>query len=144
MPAPNTKLRVQTVTIGILSERTAVNIETIRYYERIGVLPPPPRSTGGHRLYGEPHHRRLVFIRRARELGFSLEDVRALLGLAGGHNLSCSEVRALTRRHIEAIRTKIRDLRKLENTLSDLAARCHGGNVPRCPILETMNTEVRR
>jgi MerR family transcriptional regulator, mercuric resistance operon regulatory protein len=71
------------VTIGALSERTEVHIETIRYYERIGILPKPPRSAGGNRLYAEEYQRRLVFVRRARELGFSLEDVRALLRLTG-------------------------------------------------------------
>jgi MerR family mercuric resistance operon transcriptional regulator len=66
------------MTIGALSEHTEVNIETIRYYERIGILPNPPRSKGRHRLYAEEYQRRLVFVRRARKLGFSLEDVRAL------------------------------------------------------------------
>lgn len=138
MPQSNTKLRAETTTIGALSERTGVNIETIRYYERIGLLPAPPRSSGRHRLYGEPYRRRLTFIRRARELGFSLEEVRALLGLGGAHDLTCREVSTLTRQHIEAIRAKIRDLKKLERTLSDLAARCQGDDVPECPILETL------
>src|SRR5215510_12826753 len=114
MKTSNTKSRAATVTIGELSQRTGVNIETIRYYERIGLLPAPPRSAGRHRLYGEPYRRRLVFIRRARELGFSLEEVRALLCLGGAHALTCRDVRALTQHHIEAIRAKIRDLRKLE------------------------------
>jgi MerR family mercuric resistance operon transcriptional regulator len=138
MSQPNTKPPVDVVAIGALSERTGVNIETIRYYERIGLLPAPPRSSGRHRLYGEPYRRRLTFIRRARELGFSLEEIRALLGLGGAHNLTCREVSALTRHHIEAIRTKIRDLKRLERTLSHLAAQCHGDDVPECPILETL------
>ena len=70
------------LTIGRLSTRAAVNIETVRYYERIGLLPSPPRTEGGHRLYGEPHVKRLTFVRRARELGFTLEEIRALLRLA--------------------------------------------------------------
>jgi MerR family mercuric resistance operon transcriptional regulator len=138
MSQSNTKLRADVVAIGALSERTGVNIETIRYYERIGLLPAPPRSSGRHRLYGESYHRRLTFIRRARELEFSLEDVRTLLGLGGAHNLTCREVSVLTQHHIEAIRTKIRDLRKLERALSDLATRCRGEDVPECPILETL------
>jgi MerR family mercuric resistance operon transcriptional regulator len=140
MPSSNTKTRAAAAAIGALSERTGVNIETIRYYERIGLLPAPPRSAGRHRLYDEQHHQRLVFIRRARELGFSLDEVRALLGLSGGHGLTCREVNALTRHHVGSIREKIRDLKRLERTLSDLAARCEGQEVPECPILEALGT----
>jgi MerR family mercuric resistance operon transcriptional regulator len=135
----NTKMRAIPTTIGALSEGAGVNIETIRYYERIGLLPPPPRSAGRHRLYGDAHRQRLVFIRRARELGFSLEEVRALLGLGGGHGLACSEVRALTEHHIAAIRDRIRDLKRLERTLSALAGQCRGDTVPACPVLEALN-----
>ncbi len=140
MQSANTKTRAAPIAIGALSEGTGVNIETIRYYERIGLLPPPPRSAGRHRLYGEPHQQRLVFIRRARELGFSLEDVRTLLGLGCGHDMTCGEVRALTQHHIAAIRDKIRDLKRLERILSDLAARCRADEVPECPILESLAT----
>jgi MerR family mercuric resistance operon transcriptional regulator len=139
MRSTNTKMRAAPATIGTLSEGTGVNIETIRYYERIGLLPAPPRSAGRHRLYGEPHRQRLVFIRRARELGFSLEEVRALLGLGGGHGLTCGEVRALTQHHIAAIRDKVRDLKRLEHTLSDLATQCRADEVPACPILDALN-----
>jgi len=144
MSSVNTKARAAPATIGTLSESTDVNIETIRYYERIGLLPAPPRSAGRHRLYGEPHRQRLVFIRRARELGFSLEEVRTLLGLGGGHDLTCGEVRALTQHHIAAIRDKVRDLKKLERTLSDLAAQCKVDKVPDCPILDALNAGTRR
>jgi MerR family mercuric resistance operon transcriptional regulator len=139
MAQSNTKSRVDPIAIGALSERTGVNIETIRYYERIGLLPAPPRSAGRHRLYGEPHRQRLVFIRRARELGFSLDEVRALLGLGGGHDMSCGEVRTLTQHHIAATRDKVRDLKRLERTLSDLAAQCKADKVPDCPILDALN-----
>jgi MerR family mercuric resistance operon transcriptional regulator len=139
MPGLNTKMRATVMTIGTLSERAGVNIETIRYYERVGLLPAPPRSSGRHRLYDEPHRQRLVFIRRARELGFSLEEVRALLGLGGKHGLTCGDVRALTQHHIEAIRNKVRDLKRLERTLSALAAQCRADTVPECPILDALN-----
>jgi MerR family transcriptional regulator, mercuric resistance operon regulatory protein len=139
MPSLNTKMRVTVMMIGTLSERAGVNIETIRYYERVGLLPAPPRSAGRHRLYDEPHRKRLVFIRRARELGFSLEEIRALLGLGGKHDLTCGDVRALTQHHIEAIRDKVRDLKRLERTLSALAAQCKANSVPDCPILESLN-----
>ena len=138
MAQTNTKLRAEVITIGALSERSGVNIETIRYYERIGLLPAPPRSAGRHRLYEEAHRRRLVFIRRSRELGFSLEEARTLLGLGGGHEMTCGDVNALTRHHIGAIRAKIRDLKRLERTLSNLAAQCTGQTVPECPILEAL------
>ncbi|NJO38607.1 MAG: helix-turn-helix domain-containing protein [Rhizobiales bacterium] len=137
-------MRAASTTIGALSEATAVNIETIRYYERIGLLPAPPRSTGRHRLYDEPHRQRLVFIRRARELGFSLEEIRALLGLGGKHDLTCGDVRALTQHHIEAIRNKVRDLKRLERTLSALAAQCRADTVPDCPILDALNASIWR
>jgi len=84
MTRMNTRSRAHTASIGKLSERTGVHIETIRYYERIGLLPEPPRSAGRHRLYDENHRQRLVFIRRSRRLGFSLEEIRELLGLARG------------------------------------------------------------
>jgi MerR family mercuric resistance operon transcriptional regulator len=140
----NTKARAVPTTIGVLSEGTGVNIETIRYYERIGLLPPPPRSAGRHRLYGQPHRQRLVFIRRARELGFSLQEVRALLGLGGGHDLTCGEVRALTQHHIAAIRDKVRDLKRLERILADLATQCKADEVPDCPILDALNAGTWR
>jgi MerR family mercuric resistance operon transcriptional regulator len=135
----NTKPRATIVTIGELSDRTGVKIETIRYYERIGLLPPPPRSAGRHRLYDDEHRQRLAFIRRARELGFSLDEVRALLVLSGKHGLACDEVKAITDEHIAEVRHKIRDLRKLERVLSNLAARCRPNSVPECPILEALS-----
>jgi MerR family mercuric resistance operon transcriptional regulator len=79
--------------IGVLSARSGVNIETICYYERIGVMPAPPRTEGRQRVYGEDHLKRLTFIRRGRELGFSLDEIRDLLGLARGHGLTCAEVK---------------------------------------------------
>jgi len=126
------------LTIGTLSERTEVNIETIRYYERIGILPKPPRSSGGHRLYANEHKQRLVFIRRSRALGFSLQEVRLLLGLSGGRRLTCAKVKSITEQHVTEIRRKIKDLRRLERVLSDMAAQCRGDEIPECPILEAL------
>lgn len=136
-----TRSRPSKLTIGVLSKQTGVNIETIRYYERIGLVPPPPRSQGRHRLYDEAHRRRLAFIRRSRGLGFSLEAIRNLLGLAHGHDLSCAEVRVLTEQHIADIRGKVRDLRKLDRILTDLAGRCTGSSVPHCPILDALTQQ---
>lgn len=131
----STMARAQKLPIGVLSRGSGVNIETIRYYERIGLMPEPPRSEGGHRVYDKAHKRRLIFIRRARELGFSLNDIRNLLGLERSQSLACDEVKALTEQHIAEIRGKIRDLKELERVLSELTAQCRGGKVPACPIL---------
>ena len=113
------------LTIGALSEQTGVNVETIRYYEREGLLPSAPRTAGGHRVFGEDHLRRLLFIRRSRELGFSGTEVRALLGLVDG-GYTCDEVRDLTLRHLADVRAKIAGLRRLEKTLTTIASKCEG------------------
>jgi MerR family mercuric resistance operon transcriptional regulator len=105
-------------TIGALSKRTGVNIETIRFYERVGILPRPPRSAGGHRIYGQDQLMRLGFVRRSRELGFSLDDVRGLLRLVDGGRYTCAEVKAITLDHLANIHRKIADLRRLEETLA--------------------------
>lgn len=126
------------LTIGALSERTEVNIETIRYYERIGILPKPPRSAGGHRLYAHEHKQRLVFIRRSRALGFSLGQVRLLLGLSGGRRMSCAKVKSITEQHIAEIRCKVKDLKRLERVLLALAAQCQSDEMVECPILDAL------
>lgn len=126
------------LSIGGLSERSGVNIETIRYYEKIGVMPEPARSAGGFRIYAAEHVRRLHFVRRGRELGFSLDELRDLLRLVDGHAYTCGEVHALTIQHLADIRQKIKDLRRLERVMSDMAARCTGGQVPDCPIIDAL------
>jgi MerR family mercuric resistance operon transcriptional regulator len=141
MPSANTRSRGWNLTIGALSERTGVHIETIRYYERVGLLARPARSAGGHRLYADTHQRRLVFIRRSRELGFSIDQIRGLLGLERGHNLTCAEVKALAQQRIAEIRHKMKDLKRLERVLTNLAAQCHSGEAPECPILDALGRE---
>jgi MerR family mercuric resistance operon transcriptional regulator len=129
----------QRLAIGELSGRTGVNIETVRYYEKIGLVPPPARTEGGHRAYEDAHVTRLTFIRRARELGFTLDEVRSLLKLVdGGHTYTCANVRAVTVEHLEDVRKKIRDLKRLERTLSGIVARCEGGTVPECAVVEAL------
>jgi len=123
--------------IGHLSKRTGVVPETIRYYEHIGLLPAPPRSTGGHRVYRDVHLRRLVFIRRSRELGFSLQEIRTLLGMVDG-GYTCGEVRELTLGHLDEVRQKIADLQRLEQTLEQVALHCDGGTVPECPVIDSL------
>ena len=131
------------VTIGGLSHKTGCHIETIRYYEKIGLLPKSIRSGGGHRLYGADQIKRLGFIRRSRELGFSLEDIRGLLALVDGHRYTCQQVKAVTERHVESVRKKVADLRRLEKTLSGIAAQCKGKQVPDCPIIDALFDDKR-
>lgn len=124
--------------IGVLSRRTGVNIETVRYYERIGLIPAPARSEGGHRLYGEGHLLRLNFVRRARDLGYTLNEVRALLDLAEQRDRPCAEAREVAAVHLTDVRSKIISLRAMERVLSDMVARCAEGSTPDCPIIEAL------
>jgi len=128
------------LSIGELSRRTGVNIETIRYYERIKMLPAPPRTVSGRRVYGQAETRSLAFIRRSRELGFTLEQIRALLALSAdnGEN-TCAEVRQLAAGHLADVRAKIADLRAMARVLSDAVRRCDAGETPGCPLIETLS-----
>lgn len=131
-------MRATHFPIGVLSSGTGVNIETIRYYEKIGLMPAPPRTEGRQRVYDGTHLKRLTFIRRGRELGFSLDQIRDLLGLVRGHDLTCAEVKAVTQQHVADIRRKVKDLKRLERVLTDLAAKCSGRSVPDCPVLDAL------
>jgi MerR family transcriptional regulator, mercuric resistance operon regulatory protein len=122
-----------------LAQRSGCNIETVRFYEKRGFLPPPPRTAGGHRDYAPDHLRRLTFIRRSRELGFTLHEVRSLLTLVDGSDWTCAEVRAITLEHLADVRRKITDLENLAQTLEDMAAQCDGGTVPVCPVIEALS-----
>jgi MerR family mercuric resistance operon transcriptional regulator len=102
---------VEKLTIGRLADGAGVNLETIRYYERIGLMPKPGRTEGGHRNYASAHVRRLTFIRRARELGFAIEDIRALLDLAEPGRVSCGEVQKIAALHLHNVRAKRRSSR---------------------------------
>ena len=127
-------------SIGELSRRTKVNIETIRYYERIKILPPPSRTASGRRVYGPGETRALAFIRRSRELGFTLEQIRALLAIsAGGGQRVCAEVRQLAAGHLGEIQAKIADLRAMEYVLVEAVRRCDAGEAPECPIIDTLS-----
>jgi MerR family mercuric resistance operon transcriptional regulator len=126
------------LSIGKLSQQSGVNIETIRYYEKIGVMPAPGRSAGGFRIYEPDHLKRLSFVRRSRQLGFSLDEIRNLLRLVDGHGHTCAEVHALMLSHLAEIRRKIRDLRRLQRAMAEMAARCSGESVPECPIVDAL------
>ena len=106
-------------TTGQLSKHTGCHIETIRYYERIGMLPVPSRSAGGRRQFTPTHMKRLMFIRHSRVLGFRLEEIRELLRLIDGDNHTCEEVESLTKNHIRDVKVKIRDLGKIKRVLSN-------------------------
>ncbi|MGQ0555559.1 MAG: MerR family transcriptional regulator [Nitrospiraceae bacterium] len=124
--------------IGAFSVRTGCHIETIRYYERIKLLPKPPRTEGGHRFYDREHIKRLVFIRRSRELGFSLDEVRTLLRLVDGKRYTCQEIKTITENHLDEVRKKISDLRRLQKTLGEISSRCTRRKVPDCPIIDAL------
>jgi len=130
--------REKKCTIGVLSHLTHCKIETIRYYEKIEIFPKPPRTEGGHRIYSENHIKRLVFIRRGRDLGFSLEEIRALLKLVDGGDNTCGQVQEITIHHLDNIRRKIVDLKRLEKILARISSQCEGGVVPECPILDAL------
>ena len=136
-----TPARAERLTIGKLSQLTGVNIETIRYYEKIKVLPLPPRAENGRRMYGPMERRILAFVRRSRELGFSHDEVRALLRLGGPEKASCREVREIAAHHLDDIRAKISDLRKLERLLTKTVARCTGTTAPECPVLDILDVQ---
>lgn len=132
------------LSIGKVAARTGCNIETIRFYEKEGLLPPPGRTEGGHRLYTTEMVGRLVFVRRCRELGFSMAEIGQLLSLVDGDQVSCERVRDIADLHLLDIRSKIADLRKMERTLRDLSSQCSGDDVPQCPIIEVLQQTRRQ
>jgi MerR family mercuric resistance operon transcriptional regulator len=127
--------------IGGVAERTGVNIETIRYYERVGLLPHPPRTGGRRRTYDEASVRLLDFVRRGRELGFSLAEVRTLLELADRGAVACAETKDMSVRHLADVRGKIRSLKKLERTLKKMTDACQPGTQLSCPILDALGAD---
>ncbi|AGI68712.1 mercuric resistance operon regulatory protein MerR [Octadecabacter antarcticus 307] len=124
--------------IGEMSKHTGVNIETIRYYERIKIMPQPDRTAGGNRQYNHDQLKRLSFIKTSRELGFSIKEIRALLEMVDRQDFTCGEVYELTIGHLASVREKIKGLRNLEKALVGMASECGQGDVPDCPILETL------
>lgn len=127
------------IAIGELSRRTGVNIETIRYFERVGVLATPPRTSGGRRVYGADHVRALGFIRRARELGFTPAEVRAIVSLGGPSQASCSQVREIAAHHLERVRAKMVDLAQLESLLASTIEQCEGDGAANCAVIEMID-----
>ena len=131
------------LSIGELSRRSGVNIETIRYYERIKMLPAPPRTASGRRVYGSAETRSLAFIRRSRELGFTLDEIRALLALSTENGkAACGEVRELAAGHLGDVRAKIADLKAMERVLAAAVRSCDAGEVPGCPLIDTLSASA--
>lgn len=126
-------------SIGGLAKATGTKVVTIRYYEKIGLLPEPPRTSGNYRAYDASHRERLHFIRRCRDLGFTLEQVRELLNLSKKTDRDCAAVDRLALDHLAEIERKIADLKRLEKELRRLSDCCQGGRIGDCRIIEALS-----
>lgn len=130
----------QQFSIGELASATGTKVETIRYYERIGLLAEPARTAGNYRSYQAPHIARLGFIRRARALGFSLDEVRELLSLSDQKERSCAQVDEIERQHLTDVDAKISALKSLRRELDSLIRQCHSGTVAECRIIDALGS----
>jgi MerR family copper efflux transcriptional regulator len=129
-------------TIGKLAAQTGLAVETLRYYERRGLMVPSQRTAAGYRLYGFEAKRRLRFIRRAKDLGFSLDEIAELLSLSDHPERAAAEVKSLVQAKIGDIDHRIRDLERMKRGLASFDALCHGtGPTAECPILAALNQE---
>ncbi len=124
--------------IGELARSTGTKVETIRFYEKIGLLPAPERTEGNYRDYSQPHLARLSFVRRARDLGFTLDQIRALLTLADDRDQSCGAVDIVARDHLSQIDRKIADLQALRRELDEIISQCGQGAISECRIIEAL------
>ena len=132
----------QALKIGQLAQRAAVNLQTIRYYERLGLLPEPPRLDSGYRDYPDSAVRSVRFIKRAQEIGFSLAEIRELLSLRADERRERNEVRAIAQAKLADIEDKMRTLEAMKAVLNRLTERCSGcGPMSECPILESIDSE---
>ena len=129
---------VRSIRRGDLARATGCNLETIRYYAKIGIMPDPPRSAKGYRSYDEAHVKRLKFVMRSRDLGFSLEEVRGLLGLVDDKSRTCAEIQSIAEDHLTDVQAKIADLQRIERVLSDTVARCTGDAAPECAVIDAL------
>lgn len=137
------KLPTNSMSRGKLAKYSGVNSETIRYYEKIALMPVPDRSEGGHRVYTDSDYQRLCFIRRCRELGFSLRDIEGMLYLVDGNEVSCSVVKEMADARLKDITSKVSDLKRMEITLREISVNCTGTDVPQCPIIEALQSDRR-
>lgn len=132
------------IPIGQLAKRGHCKVETVHYYEKIGLMPNPPRSTGGHRIYTLEHVKRLSFIRRSRDLGFHIAQIRELLTLLDEPDHSCGEVKAMAQIHAHEIEAKINDLQRLKTALEQMVQQCKNNEASTtdCPIIEALYIEA--
>ncbi|PHQ85130.1 MAG: MerR family transcriptional regulator [Thalassobium sp.] len=129
---------MRSIRRGELAGVTGCNLETIRYYEKIGIMPDPPRSVKGYRSYDDTHVKRLKFVMRSRDLGFTLEEVRGLLGLVDDQSRTCAEVQIIAEDHLSDVQAKIADLQRIERVLSETVARCTGDAAPECAVIDAL------
>ena len=127
-------------SVGDLATACGCKVETVRYYEKTGLMPNPPRTMGGHRIYSLEHMKRLVFIRRSRELGFTIQQVSELLHFVDQPGHSCGEVKAMAMLQARTVQEKIDKLKRLQKALNDMAVRCKGKNfkVEDCAIIDAL------
>ena len=126
------------LSIGDLSRRTGTKVQTIRYYEKIGIMPDPGRTAGNQRRYGDAELDRLLFVRHARQLGFSLEAIRELLSLSDSPYKSCGEVDGIARRQLQHVEQRIARLKALQTELARMVDECAGGSVGDCRVLQVL------
>lgn len=129
--------------IGELSRATGTHIETIRYYERIGLLPAPSRTAANYRSYGDTHRARLAFVRHSRELGFTIEEIRSLLDLSDHPERDCADADRIATRHLEQVEEKIAQLTLLREELSRIVGRCRGGIAGDCRVIEALGDHAQ-
>lgn len=137
-------MQEQKLAIGSLSEQSGCKIQTIRHYETIGLLPPPKRTNGNHRLYNAGHIDRLIFIRRGRELGFSIEDIRELFELSKNPDASCEKASDIAKRHLEKIKKDKASLSALEKELSVIINACPNEKNATCSIIEALSDKTKK
>lgn len=127
-------------SIGQLAKQSACKVETVHYYEKIGLMPKPPRTEGGHRVYTLPHLKRLSFVRRSRELGFSIKQIKELLKFIDEPNHYCAEVKTMAMQHAKVVQEKINDLQRLHSALDQMVNQCTGNedSINDCAIVDAL------
>ena len=126
------------LTIGTLAKRTGTKVQTIRYYEQIGLMPEPGRTEGGQRRYGNAELDRLAFIRHSRQLGFPLDAIRELLDLSDAPDRPCHEADVIARRQLKLVEQRMERLKALRSELKRMVKECSGGNAAQCRVLEVL------
>ncbi|WP_184506688.1 helix-turn-helix domain-containing protein (plasmid) [Sphingomonas sp. NY01] len=126
--------------IGDIAKRTGTKVNTIRFYEDIGLMPEAARTAGGRRTYGDAEVRQLAFIRHARELGFSVDEIRSLIALTADPDQDCNEAGAIARRHLASVEDRITRLVALRDALSEATRSCEGGKIADCRVMEAITS----